>query len=355
MRKPFVLIVASTMLLAACGGGGSTTTASTTTTVAPAVSTTDVDLDAATTTVASTTPTAQEAGLADMTPGIMLGASIYPKGEINDASRRAAFEAHEAAIGRPLAIANEFFPFDKDWKIERLQWHLDEGRALMVSWNGTHADRILDGSVDELIRQRARWTADLGETIIMRFFWEPDAAKGAEWGYHEDPTRYHDVWRHIRTIFEDEGATNAHWLWTPTAWHFMTGSAVDFYPGDDVVDLIGVDGYLWSPCIGAEETATDVFGPFLDWAATKSQPIVVAEWGADEDGGTGSKARFVEQTLELFAANDRVIAMIAFDADDPGGRGCNFRIDSSAAALDAYVELANDPRLQGGAGLVGTL
>ena len=250
-------------------------------------------------------------------------------------------------IGRPLAIVNEFFSFDKEWQLDRLRWHIESGRSLMISWNGEDAERILSGSADDVIRQRAEWTRELDVVLLMRFFWEPDAAKGAGWGYHDDPRRYHDVWRYVRAIFAEEGADNARWVWTPTTWHFTTGNAPTYFPGDDVVDVIGADGYLWSPCQGSAESAESVFGDFLEWAAERPQPIVIAEWGADADAGVGTKAQFVTEMHTLVSQIENLFAIIVFDAKDPGGRGCDWRVDSSQSALDAYRSLAADPAFAG--------
>jgi len=274
---------------------------------------------------------------------LLLGAYVEPRGEFGDAARRQAILDHEVQIGRTLGLVNEFFAFDKDWRMDRLRWHIDSGRGLMISWNGAPADLILSGDADDVIRQRARWTRELGVPLLMRFFWEPDAAKGAEWGYREDPQRYIDVWRRVRQIFDEEGANNARWVWTPTAWHFATGNAPAYYPGDDDVDVIGADGYLWSPCQGPVESAGDVFFDFLAWAADRPQPILIAEWGADANAEAGTKAAFFDEMLELAGGVDRMLGLVVFDSVDPGGRGCDWRIDSSPSSLDAYRKLASDP------------
>jgi hypothetical protein len=328
-------VIAIVTLCAACGATDSEPGAldqTTTSRVTPSTATTSAVEVTSTTTgpVAST--------------GALLGAYVEPRGGFTDDERRQAILDHEAMIGRSLAIVNEFFSFDKEWHLDRLRWHIDSGRTLMISWNGSDADTILSGSADDVIRQRAAWTRDLGVVLLMRFFWEPDAAKGATWGYHEDPAIYHQVWRYVRAIFEEEGADNARWVWTPTTWHFITGNAPAFFPGDDVVDVIGADGYLWSPCQGPPESAVAVFGDFLEWAEARPQPIVIAEWGADD---AGTKSQFVSEMHSLGSQVENLLALIVFDAVDPGGRGCNWRIDSSQDALDAYRALAADAAFGG--------
>ncbi len=290
-----------------------------------------------------------EAGLA------LLGAWVGPRDGFGDEARRQAILDHEEAIGRKLGLVNEFFRFDLEWSMDRLRWHLDRGTGLMISWNGAPATSILDGSSDNLIRQRAAWTRELGEPLLLRFFWEPDAAKGERWGYHDDPALYEEVWRYVRAIFDDEGVTNAKWVWTPTTWHFGTGFAQEFYPGDDVVDVIGADGYLWAPCRGSIETAEEVFGPFLAWAKDRPQPILVAEWGAALDNGDGSKRQFFDAVSDLFSPMDRLLGLVVFDAIDPNNERCDMRIDSDASSLAAYRRLANDPRFGATAALIAEL
>ena len=252
---------------------------------------------------------------------MLLGAYVESRGEHTDAERRAAVLDHEVMIGRQLALVNEFFSFSKDWNLERLRWHLDSGRGLMISWNGTNATDVLSGSLDDVIRQRARWTADLAAPIPVAVLLGTRRHQGRSWGYHDDPTLYHDVWKHVRSIFAEEGVDNAKWVWAPTTWHFTTGNAPAFFPGDDVVDVIGADGYMWSPCVGDVESAHDVFGDFLLWAKSRPQPIVLSEWGADSDTDGEAKVGFITEMHDLVSRIDNLLAVVVFDSTDPGDRG----------------------------------
>jgi len=278
----------------------------------------------------------------------LLGAYVAPRGEFGDRARREAVLAHERKIGRPLALVNEFFAFDKPWALDRLRWHLESGRALMISWNGAPAEAILSGELDPVIAERARWARDLDAPLILRFFWEPDAAKGERWGYHDDPGLYGRVWRHVRDIFTAEGADRVLWAWTPTTFHFSDGLAPRFYPGDDVVDLIGADGYLWVPCRGDQyRSASDEYGDFLDWARGRGKPLIVAEWGAGENPGGDTKSRFIGSMVEMVENEPEIVAVVAFDSPDPEGRGCDFEIDSSPGSLAAYRDFASSSVMGG--------
>ncbi len=351
-RRPMWILVVFALTAAACGGGEPSSKApdrsTTTTLIAPGGTATEPDGSGA------RGPTDTSDGVSS--GRVLLGAYVAPRGEFGDQARREAVLAHESEIGRPLALVNEFFSFDKPWALDRLRWHLESGRALMISWNGAPARSILSGEMDSLISERARWTRELDSPVIIRFFWEPDAAKGARWGYHDDPSLYGQVWRHVRDIFSQEGADQVLWAWTPTTFHFADGSAPEFYPGDDVVDLIGADGYLWVPCRGEDfRSAAQEYGDFLTWARGRGKPLMVAEWGAGEDPATNSKSRFIESMAEMVREVPEIVAVVAFDSPDPEDRGCDFEIDSSGPALAAYREFASSPLMNATPALVDQL
>ncbi len=274
--------------------------------------------------------------------GVLWGAYVMPRDNWTDAERRQSFQEHDDLLGRESRIANEFFSFNKPWKMSRLRWHQAEGRIPMVSWNGTYADDILSGAKDELIRLRAQDAKSLGEDFFLRFFWEMDASKGAKWGYHDDPQRYIDVWNYVRAIFTEEGADNAIWVWSPTAWNFSTRSAIDFYPGDAAVDWIAADGYYFGCTGAAARPAASVFGDFLAWANNRAKPLMIAEWGADANSETGAVA-FVDSFTDLLTDNPNIAAVVNFDAIDPGGRGCDWRVDATPSVLAAHQALATNP------------
>jgi beta-mannanase len=65
----------------------------------------------------------------------------------------------------------------------------------------------------------------------------------------DGPERYRDVYRHIHDIFATEGVTNVEWAWVVNhesripdeEWNHVD----NYYPGDEYVDIISVDGYNW--------------------------------------------------------------------------------------------------------------
>ena len=157
------------------------------------------------------------------------------------ADRFEQWTALEDDAGRTVDIAQAFYAFSKPFPTEDESRHLAAGRIPLVSWNGTNTEAIVAGDHDELIRERAVALRDLGDRILLRWFWEMDGNNKADMAI--SPDAYVAAWMYLREIFAGVGAINVEWVWCPNAWAWEVGSPEPFYPGDANVDWICADGY----------------------------------------------------------------------------------------------------------------
>lgn len=274
--------------------------------------------------------------------GTLLGAWTDAGGSYTDAEVRAAVEEHEDKIGRGLDIAHDFNTFDSAINVSRLRWYHETGRIPMATWNGAPPDDILSGANDDWIRAQAERFKAVEYPVFLRFFHEVDSTKGANWGYEANPEKFEEVWRYVRTIFASVGANNVVWVYSPTAWGFETGEAELYYPGDDVVDWVGADGYLWIPCRpDAYESFASVYEAAFEFALDHDKPLMAAEWGAGGSGDDSHKADFYASVVEAAEQNPVLAAIVYFDTVGP--EGCDWRIDTTPTSLEAYRAMANDP------------
>jgi len=136
--------------------------------------------------------------------------------------------------------------------------------------------------------------------------------------------------------------------WMATSWW------KDLYPGDDVVDWIGLDSY-----VSAERGAYHFggFGDLLDrgapggpgfyeWATTRhpGKPMMLVEWGVYHPVGHPSdKAPAFASVRSELAKRPAIKAISYFDTkhDDTGNR--DISIDSTSSSLAAFRRLAADP------------
>ena len=257
------------------------------------------------------------------------------------AAERLAVEELEQRLGRTLDINHNFYRWDAPFPTETERWDLQAGRIPMISWNGrdvTTGD-IAAGRHDTLIRQRARATRALGESVLIRWFWEMDGNKKAD--FAGTPDEYVAAWRHIVTLFRAEGADNVDWVWCPNASAFNDGEAQRFYPGDDFVDWTCADGYNWAPGRPGDDYRSfkDIFGGFYAWASLHDMPIMVGEFGVQERH-PGEKAQWIADAREAIKTDfPRLRAIVYFSSN----KDHDWRLTTSASALEAFKNMANDP------------
>ena len=73
---------------------------------------------------------------------------------------------------------------------------------------------IAKGTYDEYLRAYAGRVRDFGHAVVIGFGHEMNAP-WYSWGYgHTPPGTFVAAWRHMVTLFRDQGAQNVTWLWT---------------------------------------------------------------------------------------------------------------------------------------------
>jgi beta-mannanase len=124
-------------------------------------------------------------------------------------------------------------------------------------------------------------------------------------------------------------------VWSVNFRDFPAGNSADnYYPGDDVVDWVGIDAYNSGDVTPA--TSWTSIGPLIApiysrYAARK--PIMLSEVGSVEHGG--DKAAWVAGlAAELPRRYPAVKAVVWFNSSS------EFRVDTSAAALSAFTRMA---------------
>jgi hypothetical protein len=280
--------------------------------------------------------------------GVLLGAWVDPDGKwVSNTAAQDEVAAFEASIGRTLAINHHNYGWTQSFPSGLEQWDLASGRIPMISWHGTALDSINDGSQDAIIAARADALKALGDQVFLRWGWEMngnwypwDGTHNNDPGKTNGPAKYVAAWRRIHTIFRDRGATNVVFVWCPGNSSWPTSDWNDhenYYPGDEYVDWVGVDGYNWgtTQSWSSWRSFSQIFGSFYaDYASRK--PIMIAETGSQEAGG--DKATWMANAAAAMRSNyPAIAAFVYFHA--PSG----WLVTSSDAALAAFAELAQDP------------
>ena len=143
---------------------------------------------------------------------------------------------------------------------------------------GPHHDGFIS-----YMTQLAKELKAFGRPCVFRPFHEMNG-RWFWWG--GQPDKLKQIWRFTFDLFRREGVDNLIWCWAASG----DSDAVAFYPGDDVVDIIGTDQYFDGPALPDKVHAT-----LNDLVKIgKDKPIFLAELGpmARADFWTNAPAEF---------------------------------------------------------------
>ncbi len=351
-----LLATAACVVLAACGGESAPDAPpAATETVAPTTSTPTNDVSTADETTSSTAAPADDSlALADPDDpwsfeipgpdyeGALLGFSTG----LSNAERAPRFRQIVEDSGRDYDIGHVFHRWDLPIPTADDLMHIEDGRLLMISWNGADTRQIAAGDHDDWIRTQAEAVRDLDRRVLLRWLWEMDGNRRRDWVYSGPD--YVAAWNHIRAIFTEVGATNAEFVWCPNEFLFWDGGDPEpWYPGDDNVDWLCADGYNWPDTTASPEWVdfVEIFGDFYAWAEPKGLPIMIGETGVGE-AEPGAKAEWIRSIPRLLQEEmPEIDAVVWFDKDFTSFGHNDWRVDTSPETYDAWIEISNDPWL----------
>jgi len=272
--------------------------------------------------------------------GSYLGAWVRPE-NLTESGRVVAMTTWERALGRKMAIVNTYRRFDENFFNDSDRRFADRGTTLMLSWAGGDSRLITLGRYDDLIREHARELKAFGKPVLLRYRWEMDRPNlRAQMWSGED---YIAAWRYVRNIFTQEGATNASWVWCPTAEGFTGNYAQPFYPGDDAVDWNCVDVYAGSKY----DAIGTLMRPFLEFCAQHpAKPVMIGEFGVARSWGTAQRASWLQDASATFKANPQIRAVLYFESDPTDNKGPTqqFQLSDDPTLLATFrTSLAQDP------------
>jgi Glycosyl hydrolase family 26 len=211
------------------------------------------------------------------------------------------------------------------------------GAVTVVQWDPTDVSvpMIAAGGYDRYLRSFAESVRDFGHPVIIGFGHEMNA-DWYSWGYrHVQPGAFVAAWRHIVTLFRDQGADNVTWMWTLQADEQGTGPIASWWPGAQYVTWVGIDGYYYRP----SDTFFSIFGKTIaEVRALTRQPILLSE------AAVGPQAGQTAKIPGLFAGmrDYDTLGLVWFDiAQNDGIYHQDWRIEDNAGAEAAFRQGAS--------------
>jgi hypothetical protein len=192
---------------------------------------------------------------------------------------------------------------------------------------------VADGTYDYYLTSYAQSVRNFRTAVVIGFGHEMNAP-WYSWGYgHVSPATFVAAWRHIVTLFREQGADNVTWLWTIQADETGTGPVGSWWPGTEYVSWIGIDGYYYYP----SDTFASVFGKTITQVRTfTSQPVLLSETAVGPGGAQLAKIRDLFNGMAAY----KTLGLVWFDKDQHGtGTGIthqDWRLEDSLQAEIAF-------------------
>ncbi|MER7002572.1 DNRLRE domain-containing protein [Dactylosporangium sp. NPDC000555] len=295
--------------------------------------------------------------------GVLWGAAA---GGFSDVPRDQALKTFEAKSGRTSTIYHTYHKGDQLFPTKsEIAMTNDPAnpRTLMLNWKvgyGTTWANVARGDVDARIDRLAGYIkANYTKPFFMVLHHEPENDVNPAAGSGQTAKDYAAMFRHTALRLKAAGVGNAVFVmaymnyekWNNTSWWG------DLYPGDDVVDWVGVDTYNNAQPGGfhygdfnymMNRTNSAKFPGFYTWATTQhaSKPIMVAEWGVYDSSPTvvgKNKADVYATVLPQLAKMPQIKGLVYFETErDQSGH--DIRMDDTPEALAAFKKIAADPR-----------
>lgn len=197
---------------------------------------------------------------------------------------------------------------------------------------------VAAGYSDPYLKRFADQVRAFRHPVILSFGHEMNG-NWYSWGNgHAAPSVFVAAWQHIVTLFRDEGADNATWLWTVNAINIASPALKEWWPGSQYVNWVGIDGYYYFP----SDTFANVFGGTItEIRKFTSAPVLISETAVPPGQDAAAQVR------GLFAGvkADHLLGLVWFDqAQDHPPYHLDWHLADDPTALAAFTAAAKGRR-----------
>lgn len=304
------------------------------------------------------TPTATQSGL---TPTVAVSSPTITEQRlsanfgvvVNDyANRTGELSSLEQMTGRSFSSVSIFKQFGSRYNsnliLDDLAYIKSNNKRLLIAWEPWNPEQggnqsidylkeIPEGKHDIYLKSFATTIRSYGAPVTLRFGHEMNG-NWYPWG--QRPAEYIKAYRYVVTFLKNEGVSNVNWMWSINAENVPTSpisSVNNFYPGNDVVDVVGIDGFNFGTSSGGWRSFRQIFSPAYEFlSANYDKPIVISETASAEIGGN-KPAWVTAMANDLPIYFSKVSEVIWFSIL----KEADWRINSSEATLQSFKEILN--------------
>lgn len=204
-------------------------------------------------------------------------------------------------------------------------WNPQEG----IHQSTDYLQEIMEGKQDTYIKNFAQSVKSYAGPVTIRFGHEMN---GDWYPWGKRPTEYTAAYRRIVLLFKDAGVTNVSWMWSINA--NPLDNLASYYPGNEYVDIIGIDGFNFGTTQSRTtwQTFDQIFQPVYNYLTQQySKPIIISETASAEQGG--NKPEWIQNMFASMTTKmPQVQEIIWFDLI----KETDWRINSTPASFSSF-------------------
>jgi hypothetical protein len=257
---------------------------------------------------------------------------VYPQ---NAHQAATALNAIGSAAGQKVTFGGTFIDVYDDsgspqeWSNTRAIfgsiWSAQATPFVNVGVGSASAASIASGKYDGVIAnwvQHVKTFLDLGglRSVIVA----PLQEQNGDWTpYGCDPTNFKAAYRTFVDAFRQAGIdeTQVRFAWAPNGWTSPNcGSLADYYPGNDIVDIVSISAYNFGTCVaaGKYETPAQAFDPYLNEIRTTipgaaNKPFMIAQTASPRAPCGGDQSSWVQTMMDHLANDPNVVGFAWFN------------------------------------------
>ena len=287
---------------------------------------------------------------AESNPAPIFGVRVEPVGQ----SPQQAVLALEEELGGPISMVSEYMHWDETFPTTYHQWLKNSGHRLVLlvklkkadgtrpSWSSL-ANSEPGSALHRQLKTWAESIRDFGDPVFFVFHKEPNEPANRPNG---TASTYTEAWDKVAAVFDNVGATNASLVFAMAGAIYGSGTvADDWYPGDDVVDVVASSGVNGS-CGGTTcnwRTQEKIMAPMVRWAVDHSaQQLGVIEGASVEDPNRPKrKSNWIDNARAHLTGE--LYERMAFYTYWSSSAGTDFRLTTSGPSTKAGARWINDP------------
>jgi hypothetical protein len=289
------------------------------------------------------------------TPSLAIKAN---NGVYNGPGAVLAHNSFEQWLNSPVLYATDYIDYKGGWNkdfIDSNAWlakpwsdwvkakpgrRLVLGLPMLENENSGQFDQGTNGAFDQYFINLGNSLvySGLGNSIV-RLGYEANCNTIGPWQATDNPAGYKNLFRHIVTIMRGIPGSSFSFDWTVCN-GLQNGHPLNsfdsFYPGDDVVDINGMDIYdvKWQDPAATPQQRWDYLlsrrlgiNDFVHFAQAHNKPVSFPEWGlyklGDSFAGGGDNPYFINKMAGLMASTNPVYQSY-FNLDWGGGKLFDF-------------------------------